>query len=579
MTRKCIAFFVIIIIVLSWRLPLTNLSAIKSVSASTEVKPMVAAGCGFSLVLLPDGTVWGLGVNELAELGSGKMNTASRPTRVLGLSDMVSIDCAGEYAIALKKDGTVWGWGFNSSYCLGNGKPLKCYYATKLKGISDVKSVQAGDGMVIFLKNDGTVWYYYDQDTKASGLRQFKNLKDIVQISFQHIRGIALSKDGQVWTFGCEYNGDKTGIQEPKKVNISNVKKVDTGDFHYIVQKKDNSIWLWGNNGSGQIGNGTTNYCDYPTMLNGVKNVSLFATGMYFTLAEQKNGTVYAWGDNQCGNFGNNSRKSSSKPVKISRLKDVVAMDGGYYHTVALKSNGDVMVMGYNNDGVLGVGDTGDKLIPCKAMNIYDNKYQSNSDNNIYPNGSLEDWGEVTALATGTAPYNSSQQVGIKKLYAKMDKKYLYLATTVAAGIPAYINYNLDINGDKKKEYQINFENTSYPGIYVYEGNKRRELGEEDGFGVYSDVIELKIALSVIGNPENINLTAAYGGNKKKYGVNSEITAWKEVPGSKKQPSNKTDTNSSGDTAQQGKFDNPDNQPDGADFAETDGYFEVINIK
>lgn len=551
MNRKLLSLFVAVVIVLSGMMPLTNLSGSKSVSASTGVTPMVSAGCNFSLVLLPNGTVWSFGVNELAELGNGKITTASKPTRVLGLSDVVSVDCAGRYALALKKDGTVWGWGSNGSNCLGNGKLENCCYATKIKGISDVKAVEAGDGIVTFLKNDGTVWYYYDQETKASTIRQFKDLKDIVQISFQHIEGIALSKDGHVWTFGCGYSDKGTYIVQPKKVNISNAKKVETGDFHYIVEKKDNSIWMWGNNGSGQLGNGTTDYCDSPTQFKGLKNIDLLATGMYFTLAE-KDGTVYAWGDNQSGQFGNNTRKSTSKPVKISRLKNVVAMDGGYYHTVALKSNGDVMVMGYNDDGILGVGDTGDKLTPCKVMNINDKKCQSTTDNNIYADGSLEDWGKVTPLATGTASYKSSQLIGIKKLYAKMDNKYLYLAATVTGGIPASVDFHLDMDGDKWKDYTVDFEkNTGCAVLYLFKGTKW--LKDEDVFGAYCDVVEIKIALSGLGNPKAIHLKAFYGDDKKKYGVNSEITTWKVVPGSKMTASDKTDTDYPDNATQDGK--------------------------
>jgi alpha-tubulin suppressor-like RCC1 family protein len=502
--------------------------------ADAKVRPQVAGGFGFSVLLRDDGTVWACGVNNLAQCGnSGHYydNGFSKLRQVNGLTDVIAIDCADSYTLALKSDGTVWGWGWNTFNGLGEGKPETCVYASRLAGISGVKAIAAGNHMSIFVKEDGTVWYTCQQDGKAGKMKTLKDLEDIVSVKSAHQGAIALTKGGEVWTWEWDHkDGYGYTVSTPVKQKLKDIKSVESGEFHYMALAKDGSLWLWGMNNSGEIGDGTHEWCYSPKKI--LSNVKMMTAGGYYSMAELKDGTVYAWGDNECGQFGNNSLKSTTKPVKVSGLKDVIAMDAGMYHTLAIRGNGEVVIMGNNYDGLLGLGDKKEHITPTKLTDLSKKVKPMDNPDEIYPNGDLSDWGKADPIAKGTAPKNE-KLVGIKALYARMEEGNLYLAAAITNGIPAYVDFSLDFNGDGEKDYQVNFTDEKHAHVYQFKKNGKTMKRMEDGYGAYGSVIEITVFLSDLDNPEQISVNAVYGADKKKNGVNTEITKWTAVPGSR----------------------------------------------
>ena len=104
--------------------------------------------------------------------------------------------------------------------------------------------------------------------------------------------------------------------------------------------------------------------------VSGLTNVTAIAGGLYHTIALKSDGTVWAWGDNDYGQLGDGSTTDRLTPVPVSGLTDVTAIAGGWYHTIALKSDGTVWAWGENYAGQLGDGTTTERTTPVQVIGL-----------------------------------------------------------------------------------------------------------------------------------------------------------------------------------------------------------------
>jgi alpha-tubulin suppressor-like RCC1 family protein len=146
---------------------------------------------------------------------------------------------------------------------------------------------------------------------------------------------------------------------------------VAAGDYHSVALKSDGTVWAWGYNVYGQLGDGTTTQRTTPVQVSGLSGVIAIAGGgQYWTLALKSDGTVWAWGYNGNGQFGNGTTASSSVAVRQGTIYDVVGIAAGTYHSVALKADGTVWDWGANGYGQLGNGTTGTSYVPVQAIGV-----------------------------------------------------------------------------------------------------------------------------------------------------------------------------------------------------------------
>ena len=96
------------------------------------------------------------------------------------------------------------------------------------------------------------------------------------------------------------------------------VAKVAAGYYHTMALKQDGTLWAWGRNSSGQLGNGSMTDQSSPMKINSDTNWTTVAAGGYHTIALKKDGTLWAWGDNTFGQVGNGSTANQKSPVKIN---------------------------------------------------------------------------------------------------------------------------------------------------------------------------------------------------------------------------------------------------------------------
>jgi len=121
---------------------------------------------------------------------------------------------------------------------------------------------------------------------------------------------------------------------------------VSAGYFHTLAVRKDGTVWAWGSNNFGQLGDGTNEDRIAPVQVIGLKDIIAVASGSWHSLALDKNGAVWAWGSNHSGELGDGTNESKSIPVKVKELEDIVSISAGFHYSAALKKDGTVWDMG-----------------------------------------------------------------------------------------------------------------------------------------------------------------------------------------------------------------------------------------
>ncbi|RYZ44304.1 MAG: RCC1 repeat-containing protein, partial [Myxococcaceae bacterium] len=143
---------------------------------------------------------------------------------------------------------------------------------------------------------------------------------------------------------------------------------VRAGQLHSLGLQADGTVWAWGYNRYGQLGNNTTTDRLAPVKVTGLTGVVVdIAAGNEHSVAVKADGTVWAWGRNDLGQLGDNTTTQRLKPVKVSGLTGVMAVAAGYRYSLALKTDGTVWAWGDNASGKLGDGTRVRKLIPVQV--------------------------------------------------------------------------------------------------------------------------------------------------------------------------------------------------------------------
>jgi alpha-tubulin suppressor-like RCC1 family protein len=232
----------------------------------------------------------------------------------------------------------------------------------------------------------GTPWAWgynnYGQLGKAPTLNvsttpiEITGLENVIAIASGSNHSLALKSDSTVWAWG--YNnfgqlGNGTAINSLVPFQVSSLNGIIAiagGQYHSLALKSDGTVWTWGYNYYGQLGSRSTDDSSIPVQVRNVSGVIAIAGGYSHSLALKSDGTVWVWGSNSKGQLGIGSTNKSSGPVQLSGLSGVTAIAGGFYHSLALKSDGTVWAWGYNQDGQLGDGSTNTSYVPVQVNGL-----------------------------------------------------------------------------------------------------------------------------------------------------------------------------------------------------------------
>ena len=266
----------------------------------------VAAGWQHSLATRNDGTVWAWGYNNDGELGDGTTTDRSTPVQATGLSGAIAVAAGQGHSLALRNDGTVWAWGHNGYGQLGDGTTTNRLIPVQATGLTGVTAIGGGAFHSLALKNDGTVW--------AWGYNAKGQLGD----------------------------GTTTGSYTPVQVTgLSGVTAIAAGWGHSLALKSDGTAWAWGFNNQGQLGVGTSGSGSdryTPVQVTGLSGATAIAAGYLHSLAIKSDRTLWAWGENFNGQLGDGTTTERHTPVQVTGLTGVTAIAGGVgsEHSLAL---------------------------------------------------------------------------------------------------------------------------------------------------------------------------------------------------------------------------------------------------
>ena len=292
----------------------------------------VAAGLFHSMALESDGTVWTWGDHRWSQSFCPYSNCIY-PDKTSKISDVIAIAAGGYHSVVLKSDGTVWTWGANHKGQLGDGTTADSNLPIQVLGLSNVVSIAAYSNHTSALKSDGTVWTWGDNIYGQLGIGSTANQSSPVRVAgLSHVIeigqglgffSIALKSDGTVWTWGINNYGqlgNNTTSNFSIPVNVSNltdVISISAGSGHAIALKSDGTVWAWGYNGDFRLGNGTTNDSSVPIQVSNLSNVILISAGNRFNIAIKSDGTIWVWGNNDNGQLGNGTNTASSTPIQV----------------------------------------------------------------------------------------------------------------------------------------------------------------------------------------------------------------------------------------------------------------------
>jgi alpha-tubulin suppressor-like RCC1 family protein len=284
----------------------------------------VSAGFCHSIGVRQSGTVWSWGFNSSGQLGDNTTVARSSPVSVVGgFTDWCQISAGNNHSLGVRQEGTAWAWGSNLQGRLGDNTTVcKSSPVSVVGGFTDWCQVSAGDSHSLGVRQSGTAW------------------------------GWGFNSSGQL--------GDNTNVSKSSPVSVvggfCDWCQVSAGTFHSLGVRQGGTAWGWGNNGQGRLGDNTTVCKSSPvSVVGGFTDWSQVSAGLSQSLGLRQNGTLWAWGVNSSGQLGDNTTVSKSSPVSVvGGFTDWCQVSAGDSHSLGVRQSGTAWGWGANGSGQLG---------------------------------------------------------------------------------------------------------------------------------------------------------------------------------------------------------------------------------
>lgn len=305
-----------------------------------------------------------------------------RDCAIAARSVATGLATAGLAALSLSMafaQGSIVSWGSNQ-------------YGQKSGAGSPTTTIQisAGANHTLALDSAGNVWAWGDNrlaqlgvpNTGAGGVvaspkaLKVAGIANAVQIAAGQDFSLVLTNDGKVWGFGNNDSGqlgDGTTTLRTSPVQVSglaNVVQIAAGGYHGLALLSDGTVRSWGQNKVGALGDGTTATRTVPVQVKNVSNVINIAAGYFHSLAVGFDGKAWAWGWNRYGQVGDGTNINRNAPVQMTGLSGVQQVSAGSYHSIALGFDGSVWTTGYNLWGQIGDGTSGSSANKSVAVSV-----------------------------------------------------------------------------------------------------------------------------------------------------------------------------------------------------------------
>lgn len=346
-------------------------------------------------------SLWSWGRGHVGQMGNNTNLHRSSPVQVDSGVTWTDIDAGNQFTGAVKSDGTLWLWGGNTYGGLGNGLTTDLNSRSspvQLGTATDWSIVSIGNYQANAIKTNGTLWFWGDNSTGESGTNETNS----------------------------------RGKSSPVQVGaLTNWAKIVTLNSVTVAIKTDGTLWAWGGNAAGQVGNNTIVSKSSPVQIGAGTDWYELAGHSKGPIAQKTNGTIWTWGpnnndvDTSGGILGLNDTIHRSSPVQIGADTDWVLAEKGNANsrtTLLRKTNGSLWGFGYNSYGTIGHNFTGKVSSPVQvgALTTWSKVTVTSgaglavkTDGTLWSQGGGADYGQLGNNLSGATSYRSSPvQVG-----------------------------------------------------------------------------------------------------------------------------------------------------------------------
>ena len=312
------------------------------------------------------------------------------------------VAAGSRHTVVLKSDGTVWAFGFNGYGQLGDATTEERRTPVQVVGptapdpaLTEVVAIAAGFWHTLALKRDRTVWAWGLNNIGQLGngtvggtwtrpgqvlASDATALGNVVAIAAGTNHSLALKADGSIWAWGSNFNGelgDGGTTPQPRAIqvpNLSGVTAIAAGMSHNLALKTDGAptgtAWSWGLNTDGQLGDGTNETRRVPFAVR--SDVISVVAGSSHSLVVLADGVVLGAGANSDGQLGDGTTDPRSNLVPVFPIAGIRTLAAGTHHTLGARDDGTVWGAGANPHGELGDQTTTPRTQPVRALWVSD---------------------------------------------------------------------------------------------------------------------------------------------------------------------------------------------------------------
>jgi alpha-tubulin suppressor-like RCC1 family protein len=315
----------------------------------------VAGGGYHSLALTGDGDVFAWGSNDHGQLGDGTTTDRLTPVQVPNLGQIAVIAAGGSHSLAVTQDGHVFAWGLNNKGQLGDGSGTDQFSPVQLAKIDAVVAIEAGFNHSLAITNDHVVLAWGDNEYGQVGVGsttadqptpvQVAGLQEVDAIAGGFGHSLALTQDGSIFAWGSNNLGQlgDSSLDDrltPVKVHWPSFEgapgSIAAGGMHSLALAVNGTAWAWGSNEYGELAHFHHNpYAWIPVLVFDLGPAAALAGGFGHSLALMPDGSLWAWGANYSGQLGDGTTIDRSLPVRVTQVSGLSAISGGMHHSLA----------------------------------------------------------------------------------------------------------------------------------------------------------------------------------------------------------------------------------------------------
>lgn len=319
------------------------------------------------------------GGNFGGKIGDNTSTNKSSPVQIGALTDWAAVSAGASNTAAIKADGTLWGWGRNYSGEIGINNRISRSSPVQVGALTNWAQVTSASNHTAAIKTDGTFWAWGSNGQGQIGDNTNGSRSSPVQVGaltdWAYVaqgtgasHTLSIKTDGTLWAWGLNNHGqlgDNTRVTKSSPIQIGALTswtKVALGGGHTIAVRNNNTLWTWGNGDYGRLGHNNIISRSSPTQVGALTNWAQGTGGTNHTAAVKTDGSLWSWGKDAFGCLGLNlpyARRSS--PIQVGSLLDWSQVSMGTYRTSAIKTDGTLWSWGI---------DVGDNTTASKSSPV-----------------------------------------------------------------------------------------------------------------------------------------------------------------------------------------------------------------